>query len=98
MSYLTNEDIRRLYKYLKVNNRELCADDCALIWGQKKSEPHYYTIPAEPKPVKVVFEDKSVIDDHVIQDWTIHLNDIKDIGIYTLHDESTNECVCESLL
>lgn len=72
-----------------------------MIWGQKKNEPHYYTISTGQKQVKVVFEgDKSIKEDHVIQDWTIHINDLilNSIGIYDLSNESINECICESLL
>lgn len=103
MNYLTNEDTRRLYSYLNESEDrlQLPESDFSLIWGQKKNEPHYYTVPTGQKPVKVVFEgDKSIKDDHVIQDWTIHINDLilNSIGIYDLSNESINECICESLL
>lgn len=103
MNYLTNEDTRRLYSYLNESEDRLQSqtDDFNLIWGQKKNESHYYTIPTGQKSVKFVFEgDKSIKDDHVIQDWTIHINDLilNSIGIYDLSNESINECICESLL
>lgn len=103
MNYLTNEDTRRLYSYLNESESRLQSqtDNFNLIWGQKKNESHYYTIPTGQKQVKVVFEgDKSIKYDHIIQDWTIHINDLilNSIGIYDLSNESINECICESLL
>lgn len=94
---------RRLYSYLDESEHKsqlTSNDDFSLMWGRKKSEPHYYTIPAGQKPVKVVFEGNSVTEDRIIQDWTMRLNDmlLKDIGIYDLNDKPSNECICESLL
>lgn len=102
MNYLTNEDTRRLYSYLNESEDrlQLPESDFSLIWGQKKNEPHYYTVPTGQKSVKVVFEGNSVTEDRIIQDWTMRLNDmlLKNIGIYDLNDKPSNECICESLL
>ena len=103
MNYLINEDKRLLHDFFNESEYrlQLPESDFTLIWGQKKNEPHYYTIPTGQKPVKIVFEgDKSIHYDHIIQDWTIHINDLilNSIGIYDLSNESINECICESLL
>lgn len=103
MNYLTNEDKRRLCAYFNESGDRLrlSEDDFNLILNQKKNEPHYCAMPIDQKPVKIVFEgDESIIDDHVIQDWTLHIDDIilNRIGIYDSNDNLSNECICESLL
>ena len=64
MNYLTNKYKRRLYNYLNESEDRLqpLEDDFNLIWGQKKNEPHYYTIPTGQKPVKVVFDSIGIYD------------------------------------